>query len=130
MNKTILSNTPVLLIATMVSAIMLAASSIPSLVPASAFAQKDGSTDDLLAQLNLDSNNQSDIAENEVDDNSLIVDPTIQTSVETAVNVNNDNGVALSEGCADINDDDEVTQVNEQAADQVVHKNNDVGDGV
>ena len=119
MNNMILPNRPVLLIATMVSAIMLVASSIPSLVPATAFAQKDGgSVDDLLGQLNLDSNNQNNIAENEVDHNSVIVDPTIQTSVQTAPNVNNDNDVALLEGCADINDDDEVTQVNEQIANQ------------
>jgi hypothetical protein len=111
------------------SAIMLAASSILSLVPATAFAQQDGSVDDLLDQLNLYSNNQNNIAENEVDHNSVIVDPTIQTSVETAANVNNDNDVALLGGCADINDNDEITQVNEQAADLVVHKNNDVGDG-
>jgi hypothetical protein len=111
------------------SAIMLAASSILSLVPATAFAQQDGSVDDLLDQLNLYSNNQNNIAENEVDHNSVIVDPTIQTSVETAANVNNDNDVALLGGCADINDNDEITQVNEQTPDQVVHKNNEIGDG-
>jgi hypothetical protein len=114
----------------MMSAIMLAASLTLSLVPATAFAQQDGSVDDLLDQLNLYSNNQSDIRENEGGDNSVIVDPTIQTSVQTAANVNNDNDVALLGGCADINDNDEITQVNEQAADLVVHKNNDVGDGV
>jgi hypothetical protein len=114
----------------MISTIMLVASSIPSLVPAMAFAQQDGSAHDLLGQLDLDSNNnQNNIAENAVDDNSVLVDPTIQTSVQTAVNVNNNNDVYFSEGCAEINDDDQVIQVNEQAADQVVHKNNDVGDG-
>ena len=128
-NNIIVPNKPVLLIATMISTIMLVASSIPSLVPAMAFAQQDGSARDLLGQLNLDSDNQDNIAENEGDDNSVLVDPTIQTSVQTAVNINNDNDVAFSEGCAEINDDDQVIQVNEQAADQVVHKNNDVGDG-
>jgi hypothetical protein len=59
----------------------------------------------------------------------VLVDPTIQTSVQTAVNINNDNDVAFSEGCAEINDDDQVIQVNEQAADHVVHEINDVGDG-
>ena len=47
----ILPNRPVLLIATTMSAIMLVGSSSPSLVPATAFAQRDGSTDDLLGQL-------------------------------------------------------------------------------
>jgi rRNA maturation endonuclease Nob1 len=38
--------------------------------------------------------------------------------------------VTRSPGCVvNINDDDEVTQVNEQTANQEVHKNNDVGDG-
>ena len=128
----ILPNRPVLLIATTMSAIMLVGSSSPSLVPATAFAQRDGSTDDLLGQLlNLDSNNENNIAENEVDHSSVIVDPTIQQiSVDAAVKFTNGNDVALLGGCADINDDDKVTQVSEQAANQVVHKNNDVEDGV
>ena len=132
----ILPNRPVLLIATTMSAIMLVGSSSPSLVPATAFAQRDGSTDDLLGQLlnldskNLDSNNENNIAENEVDHYSVIVDPTIQISVDTAVKFTDGNDVALLGGCADINDDDKVKQVSEQAANQVVHKNNDVEDGV
>ena len=129
----ILPNRPALLIATTMSAIMLVGSSSPSLVPATAFAQRDGgSTDNLLGQLlNLDSNNENNIAENEVDHYSVIVDPTIQQiSVDTAVKFTNGNDVALLEGCADINDDDKVTQVSEQAANQVVHKNNDIEDGV
>jgi hypothetical protein len=120
MNKITISNRFVLMIATMLPAIMLATSLTLSLIPTTtAFAQED----------NEDSDNQSDINENEGGDNSVIVDPTIQTSVQTAANVNNDNDVALLGGCADINDNDEITQVNEQAADLVVHKNNDVGDG-
>ena len=132
----ILPNRPVLLIATTMSAIMLVGSSSPSLVPATAYAQRDGSTDDLLGQLlnldskNLDSNNENNIAENEVDHYSVIVDPTIQISVDTAVKFTDGNDVALLGGCADINDDDKVKQVSEQAANQVVHKNNDVEDGV
>ena len=127
----ILPNRPVLLIATTMSAIMLVASSSPSSVPATAFAQRDGSTDDLLGQLlNLDSNNENSIAENEVDHYSVIVDPTIQISVDTAVKFTNGNDVSLLGGCADINDDDKVKQVSEQAANQVVHKNNDLEDGV
>jgi hypothetical protein len=131
----ILPNRPVLLIATTMSAIMLVGSSSPSLVPATAYAQRDGSTDDLLGQLlnldskNLDSNNENNIAENEVDHYSVIVDPTIQISVDTAVKFTDGNDVALLGGCADIKDDDKVTQVSEQDANQVVHKNNDVEDG-
>jgi hypothetical protein len=131
----IIPHRPLLLIATTMSAIMLVGSSSPSMVPATAFAQRDGFTDDLLGQLlnldskNLDSNNENSIAENEVDHYSVIVDPTIQISVDTAAKFTDGNDVALLGGCADINDDDKVTQVSEQAANQVVQKNNDVEDG-
>src|ERR687892_499791 len=122
----ILPNRPALLIATTMSAIMLVGSSSPSLVPATAFAQRDGgSTDNLLRQLlNLDSNNENNIAENEVGHNSVIVDPTTiqQISVQTAANVNTDNDVYIVLGCHDgnvkISDNDKVTQVSEQAANQ------------
>jgi predicted MPP superfamily phosphohydrolase len=60
----------------------------------------------------------------------VIVDPTIQISVDAAVKFTDGYDVALLGGCADINDDDKVTQVSEQAANQVVHKNNDLEDGV
>jgi hypothetical protein len=119
----------VLLIATMLSAIMLVATSIPALSPATAFAQHVEPVDNLLGQLNVDPNNDGNLAENIVEDKSVTVDPTIQVSTQTATNVNNDNDVAFSEGCADISDDDEVTQTNRQAADQVVHKDSKVGDG-
>jgi hypothetical protein len=129
----ILPNRPVLLIATTMSAIMLVGSSSPSLVPATAFAQRDGSIDARLGQLlNLNSNNENNIAENHLDHYSVIDHPTTiqQISVDTAVKFTNGNDVALLGGCADINDDDKVTQVSEQAANQVVHKNTDVEDGV
>jgi hypothetical protein len=119
----------VLLIATMLSAIMLVATSIPALSPATAFAQHVEPVDNLLGQLNVDPNNDGNLAENIVEDKSVVVEPTIQVSTQTATNVNNDNDVAFSEGCADISDDDEVTQTNRQAADQVVHKDSKVGDG-
>jgi hypothetical protein len=119
----------VLLIATMLSAIMLAATSIPSLSPATAFAQHVEPVDNLVGQLNVDPNNDGNLAENIVEHKSVTVDPTIQVSTQTATNVDNDNEVAFSEGCADISDDDEVTQTNRQAADQVVHKDSEVGDG-
>lgn len=126
MNNNTVSRKVVPMIATILSAIMLAVSSIPSLVPATAFAQQDETVDNLPGLSNIEPNNE---AENIVEDKSVVVDPTIQVSTETATNVNNDNDVAFSEGCADISDDDEVTQTNRQAADQEVHKNNDVGDG-
>src|SRR5918997_748674 len=117
----------------MISTIMLVASSIPSLVPAMAFAQQDGSARDLLGQLNLASDNQDNIAENEGDDNSVLVDPTIQTSVQTAVNINNDNDVYIVLGCHDgdvkISDNDQVIQVNEQIANQEVLSDSEEGDG-
>jgi hypothetical protein len=118
-----------LLIATMLSAIMLAATSIPSLSPATAFAQHVEPVDNLLGQLNVDPNNDGNLVENIVEDKSVTVDPTIQVSTQTATNVNNDNDVAFLEGCADISDDDVVTQTNRQAANQVVHKDSEVGDG-
>jgi hypothetical protein len=118
-----------LLIATMLSAIMLAATSIPSLSPATAFAQHVEPVDNLLGQLNVDPNNDGNLAENIVEDKSVTVDPTIQVSTQTATNVNNDNDVAFLEGCADISDDDVVTQTNRQAANQVVHKDSEVDDG-
>jgi hypothetical protein len=120
----------VLLIATILSAIMLAATSILSLSPATAFAQHVEPADNLLGQLNVDPNINGNLAENIVEDKSVTVEPTIQVSTQTAINVNNDNDVAFSEGCADISDDDEVTQTNRQAANQVVvHKDSEVGDG-
>jgi hypothetical protein len=118
-----------LLIATMLWAIMLAATSIPSLSPATAFAQHVEPVDNLLGQLNVDPNNDGNLVENIVEDKSVTVDPTIQVSTQTATNVNNDNDVAFLEGCADISDDDVVTQTNRQAANQVVHKDSEVGDG-
>jgi hypothetical protein len=128
-NKKTGSRKVVLLIATMLSAVMLAATSIPSLSPATAFAQHVEPADNLLGQLNVDPNNDGNLAENIVEDKSVTVDPTIQVSTQTATNINNDNDVAFSEGCADISDDDEVTQTNRQAADHVVHKDSEVGDG-
>ena len=84
----------------MFSTIILATSVVPSLLPTAAFAEPDG--------------------------DGVVVDPTTQTSVETSTNINVDHDVIFSTGCADISDDDEVTQVNEQSAKQEVRKNNDV----
>jgi hypothetical protein len=104
MSNILLSNKYLLLIATILSVMMLAASMVPSLFSTTAFAASD-------------------------DDDEIVVDPTIQTSLELDENINVDPDIILSKGCEDINDDDEVTQVNEQTANQEVHKNNDVGDG-
>jgi hypothetical protein len=131
MSNKIIPNKYMLLIATIVSAMLLAASPMASLLPTTAFAEEEEEevSDGDEAQLNVDSNNQEDISDVEESDNSVVVDPTIQTSVQTAVNVNLDNDVVFSTECADIHDDDEVTQVNQQVVDQKVHNNNDVGDG-
>jgi hypothetical protein len=106
MSNNLLSNKCSLLIAAILSVMMLAASMVPSLFSTTAFAASD---DD--------------------DDDDVVVDPTIQASVQTAQNINVDPDVIVSKGCVDISDDDEVTQVNEQTVKQEVHKNNDVGDG-
>jgi hypothetical protein len=88
------------LILTMFSVIILASLAVPSFTTSSAFAEPDNG--------------------------GLVVDPTIQTSVESSTNVNEDNDVIFSTGCADISDDDKVTQVNQQNAEQKVQKNNDL----
>jgi hypothetical protein len=102
MRNHILSSNYVLLTGTIFSAIMLAEAMVPSLfsMPASAASDNGG----------------------------VVVDPSIQTAEQTAANLNEDTGVILSTGCGEINDDDKVTQVNEQNADQRADKNNDVGD--
>jgi hypothetical protein len=104
MSDNLLSNKYVLLIATILSVIMLAASMVPSLFLSTAFAASD-------------------------DDDDVVVDPTIQVSIELDENIDVDPDVNISEGCVDISDNDKVTQVNEQTTNQEVHKNNDVGDG-
>ena len=102
MGKNILSSNYVLLTGVIFSAIMLAGAMVPSVFSMPAFAD-------------------SNIG-------GVVVDPSIQTAVQTAANVNVDTGVILSTGCGEINDDDEVTQVNEQNADQQADKKNDAGD--
>jgi hypothetical protein len=103
MTNNLTSNRYVLSITVVLSVIMLGASIVPSFFSTSAFAASD--------------------------DINLIVDPTTQISIAVDENINVDPDLEFSEGCADVNDNDEVTQVNEQSTDQEVHKNNDVGDG-
>jgi hypothetical protein len=116
MNSNTVSMKLVIMIGTMLSAVILVASTVPSLVPRTAFAQQAGSANE-------------NLADNLVKDNSVKVDPTIQLSTEVDTNVNVDDAVGVSDGCADISDNDKVKQVNEQEADQKVYKNNDVGAG-
>ncbi len=117
MNKITVSNKFVLMIATMLPAIMLATSLTLSLVPATAFAQED----------NGDSNNQSDISENEGGDNSVIVDPIVQPSADVDYNVDvNTHVITDEEDCDEASD--EVSQENNQDPSQEARSDGNVGD--
>ena len=88
---------------------------------------------DEVTQVNEQSANQEIDSDSEVGDGGVLFSQVIQKSRQTAVNYNADKDVFIVLGCNDenveITDNDEVTQVNEQSANQEVHKNNDVGDG-
>jgi hypothetical protein len=101
MSNKIISNKYVLLTATILSALMVVTSAVPSLLPTIAFAQP------------------SDVE----------VDPTTQTDVPTGVNVNVDPDVIFSEDCEDIDAAEETEQVNQQPVEQKDNNNNDVDDG-
>src|ERR671923_280872 len=103
MSDNLITSKYTLLIVTILSITMMAASIVPSFFSTTAFAASDN--------------------------DDVVVDPTVQTSVEADPNVNVDPDVEVAKGCVEISDNDEVTQVNEQSANQEVHKNNDVGDG-
>src|ERR671923_2208958 len=103
MSNKILPNKYVLLTATILSAMMLAASPVPSLLPTTAFAASD--------------------------DGDIVVDPTSQTDAELGVNIEVNPDVLISDDCEDLNDADEIEQVNDQPINQEDQKNNDVGDG-
>src|SRR5829696_8334842 len=118
MNKKILSNKSVLLIATMLSTMMLATSSMASLVPTTAFAQEDGSSDedrgevavgegdedceeasnDVTQEISQPSDQQAsrDVEQGE---GSLYVNPVIQTNAQVGFNTNVDYDVILVDGC-------------------------------
>lgn len=118
MNKITISNKFVLMIATMLPAIMLAASLTLSLVPATAaFAQED----------NADSNNQSDIRENEGGDNSVVVEPIVQPQVDVDYNVDVSVDVITDEEDCD-EASDEVSQENNQNPSQEARSDGNVGD--
>jgi hypothetical protein len=101
MSNKIIPNKYVLLTATILSAMMLAASPVPSLLPTTAFAASD----------------------------DLVVDPTSQTDAETGINIEVSPDVHISDDCEDLDDADETEQVNDQPINQEEQKNNDVGDG-
>jgi hypothetical protein len=117
MNKHTVSSKFVLMIATMLPAIMLATSLTLSLVPATAFAQVE----------NADSDNQSDIRENQGGDNSVIVDPIVQPAVDVALNVDvNTHVITDPENCDEASD--EVSQENNQDSTEEARSNGNVGD--
>ena len=117
MNKITISNKFVLMIATMLPAIMLATSLTLSWVPATAFAQEE----------NADSNNQSDIRENQGGDNSVIVDPIVQPQVGVALNIDvNTHVITDPEKCDEASD--EVSQENDQGSTAEARSNGNVGD--
>jgi hypothetical protein len=118
MNKITLSNKFVLMIATMLPAIMLATALTLSLVPAAtAFAQQDNS----------DSDNQSDISENEGGDNSVVVNPIVQPEVDVKYNVDvNTHVITDEEDCDEASDEE--SQVNDQGSSQEARSDGSVGD--
>jgi hypothetical protein len=147
MNK-ILSNKSVLLIATMLSTMMLATSSMASLAPITAFAQEDvPDMEALLTQVSPDSTSEEDTTANEEDttaneedttaneedtsDNAgtgdVVVDPVVETAAEADTNVNADTHVITDEeDCDEAND--EVNQANDQSADLGDRSEGEVGD--
>jgi hypothetical protein len=115
MNKHTVSSKFVLMIATMLPAILLATSLTLSLVPTTAFAQ------------NADSNNQSDIRENQGGDSSVIVDPIVQPDVDVALNIDvNTHVITDPENCDEAND--EVSQGNNQGSTEEARSDGNVGD--
>jgi len=109
MNKKIVSNKSVLLIATMLSTMMLATSSMASLVPTTAFAQEDR-------------------GEVQVGDGGVGVDPIIQTNVQADVKANVDTAVVTDEeNCDEASNDvnQEISQPSEQQASRDVEAGDD-----
>ena len=105
------------MLATMLPALMLAASLTMALVPATAFAQEE----------NTGSNNQRDIHENEGGDWSVIVDPIVQPSVDVKLNVGvNTHVITDPEDCDEASDEE--SQENNQGSTQEARSNGNVGD--
>jgi hypothetical protein len=132
MNNGAVSKKSVLLTITMLSAaLMLVASLIPpSLFPAQAFAmeEKEGYVEDPRGQINADSNNQEDLRENEGGDNSVIVDPIVQTSVQPAINVDaNVHVITDKDDCKEASDN--VNQINDLSSNQDASSDVKLGQG-
>ena len=105
------------MLATMLPAIMLAASLTMALVPATAFAQEDGAG----------SNNQRDVHENQGGDWSVIVDPIVQPSTDVKLNVGvNAHVITDPEDCDEASDED--SQENSQGSTQEARSDGNVGD--
>jgi hypothetical protein len=97
MTNKIISNKYALLTATVVSAMMLATSAVPSLFPTTAAYAEE-----------------------------VVVEPTLQTDVETEVNVDVDPDVHISDDCEDLNgDNEEVEQIIELPVNQKDHNDNE-----
>lgn len=134
MNK-ILSNKSVLLIATMLSTMMLATSSMASLAPITAFAQEEvPDIEALLTQAGPDSASEEDTSASEEDtsDNAgsntdVVVDPVVETAAEADTNVNADTHVITDEEDCD-EASDEVDQANVQSVGQGDRADGEVGD--
>src|SRR5215210_3380935 len=118
MKKDTVSSNVLLMIATMLPAIMLAASLTLSLVPTTtAFAQED----------NTGSNNQRDIHNNEGGDGSVIVDPIVQPSLDVKLNVGVNTHVITDPARCD-EASDEVSQENNQGSTEEARSDGNVGD--
>jgi hypothetical protein len=79
--------------------------------------------------------NQEDQNNNDVGDGGIVVEPTVQTAVQTGLNINVDPDVFVVIGCGDVsvevNDDDETEQENDLPAEQEALSDSEVGeDGV
>ena len=113
MNKKILSNKSILLIATMLSTMMLATSSMAPLLPTTAFAQEDASQED-----------SGDVA---VADGGVEVDPILQTNVQADVNTNVDTAVVMDPEDCDEASNDETQQIS-QSSDQLADRDVQTGE--
>lgn len=99
------------MMATMLPAILLAASLTLTLVPATAFAQEG----------------QSDIEQNEGGDWSVVVDPKVQPSVDIDANIGvNAHVITDPEDCDEASDEE--SQVNNQGSSQEARSDGNVGD--
>jgi hypothetical protein len=114
MNKKIISNKSVLLIATMLSTMMLATSSMASLVPTTAFAQNDSASEE-------------DRGAVEVGAGEVGVDPIIQTNVQADVNANVDTAVVTDEEECEEATNDETQQIS-QSSDQQASRDVETGE--